>query len=136
MVKRSKPSRRGATTVEFAIVAPVFFTMALGVFEFGRGFMVQQLLTATARQACRYAIIPGRTSAQIESLASSTLSSEGVSGSTTTVLVNDASADASTAKSNDEITVTVTVPVSSITIVPAGGYLTGTLSSQFTMRRE
>jgi Flp pilus assembly protein TadG len=136
MFQCSKTMRKGATAVEFAIVGPIFLTLVFGIFEFGRGFMVQHLLSGAARQACRYAIIPGRSTSAIQSLASNTLTGEGISGSTTTVFVNEGSGDASAAQSNDEITVTISVPVSKISIVPTGGFLTGSLSGQCTMRRE
>ena len=47
------PSRRAATAVEFAVVAPVFFLFVLGFIELGRGYMVQHLMTNAARQGCR-----------------------------------------------------------------------------------
>src|SRR5713226_6267735 len=81
--------RRGATAVEFAMVAPTFFLLALGVFEFGRGFMVVHLLNSTARQTCRMGIIPGKSTAAIQSLAANTLAAEGIKGATTTVYVNN-----------------------------------------------
>ena len=42
-------SRRGVATVEFAIVAPLFFLLVLGCIEFGRALMVQQMLTNASR---------------------------------------------------------------------------------------
>ena len=131
-----KQTRKGATAVEFAMVAPTLFLLALGVFEFGRGFMVQHLLSSTARQACRYGVVPGRSTNAIQSLAASTLTAQGISGTTTAVQVDGTSTDAGSAQSNAEITVIVSVPVSSITVIPAGGYLRGTLTGQCTMRRE
>jgi Flp pilus assembly protein TadG len=51
----NKRSRRGAAAVEFAIVAPVFFLLALGLVEIGRMVMLQQSLTNAAREGCRVA---------------------------------------------------------------------------------
>lgn len=47
--------RRGAAAVEFAIVAPVFFLLALGLVEVGRMVMLQHALTNAAREGCRAA---------------------------------------------------------------------------------
>src|SRR5262245_45030090 len=47
--------RRGAYTVEFAIVAPILFLFVFGIIEFGRLLMVQHALNGAARIACRNA---------------------------------------------------------------------------------
>ncbi len=47
--------RRGATTVELAFVAPIFFVLVFGVVEFGRALMVKQSLTEAARAGARTA---------------------------------------------------------------------------------
>jgi hypothetical protein len=52
------------------------------------------------------------------------------------VEVNDGVGDALTASADSEVTVIVSVPVSAVTWVPGGKYLSGTLSGQFTMRKE
>jgi hypothetical protein len=52
------------------------------------------------------------------------------------VQVNGGSADASTAKAGDKITVSITAPVSSITWLPFTRYLSGNLSGTYTLRRE
>jgi hypothetical protein len=53
-----------------------------------------------------------------------------------TVQVNNAAADCATAQAGDEITVIVSVPVSSVTWVPGGTFLPGTLNAQYTLLRE
>ena len=45
--------RRGATTVEFAVVLPVFLTMVWGMIEFGHAFMTMHVLNAAANSAAR-----------------------------------------------------------------------------------
>src|SRR5579884_3784762 len=52
-MERSPVLRRGATAVEFALVAPVFFMFILGLIELGRGMMVQSLLENAARAGVR-----------------------------------------------------------------------------------
>jgi len=62
--------RRGATAVEFAVIAPAVFMVVFGIFEFGRAFMAEHLLTEIARRACRYAVVapaPNNTNAYITS---------------------------------------------------------------------
>jgi Flp pilus assembly protein TadG len=131
-----RPRRAGVTSLEFAVVAPTLFVILLGIFEVGRGIMVIHELTNAARIGCRVGAIEGTSTSTITAAVTANLSAVGISSDTVTVQVNDGSADASTAKANDEITVKVTVPASNVTWVPGGQYLTGTLSGQYTLRRE
>jgi Flp pilus assembly protein TadG len=54
---RAKCSRSGVATVEFALIAPIFFLLVIGLMEFGRMVMVQQSLTNAAREGCRRAVL-------------------------------------------------------------------------------
>jgi Flp pilus assembly protein TadG len=128
--------RRGTTTAEVAVVSPVAFALVLGLVEIGRALMVMHLLNNAAVAGCRTAIIEGQDTTAVQSEVNSVLSATGISGATTTVTVNDASADASTANSGDEITVQVSVPYSSVSWLPSPSFVTGSLQTQFTMRRE
>lgn len=140
MIIRCQPrrSRRfGVTTVEFAVVAPVFFLFILGLIEVGRAIMVCHQLNHAARTGCRAGVLQGTSTSSIKSTTDTELSEQGVKGGTVTVAVNgSASTDASSAASNDEITVSVTVPVSAITWLPFARFLTGNLSGQYSLRRE
>jgi Flp pilus assembly protein TadG len=50
-------SRLGVASVEFALVAPVFFLLAFGLIELGRMLMIQEALTNAAREGCRTAVL-------------------------------------------------------------------------------
>ena len=50
--------RQGASTVEFAIVAPVFFLVVLSLIQFAGLLMSQNVLTAAAREGGRVASMP------------------------------------------------------------------------------
>jgi Flp pilus assembly protein TadG len=71
--RKARPAdktRRGATVVEFALVAPVMFLLIFGVIEFGRLMMVQQAMTNAAREACREASLATTiNSADVDSVA-------------------------------------------------------------------
>lgn len=54
-VRSRNPERRGATAVEFAVVAPIFFLVVLGIFEFGRMVSLQHAMVNAARVGCRTA---------------------------------------------------------------------------------
>jgi Flp pilus assembly protein TadG len=131
--------RIAAVIVEFAFVAPLMFLFILATFEFGRTFMVLELLREGARIGCRKAIIEGTTSQQIRDSVTGYLSSLGINGDTVGVSVNDQpvnTVEAATQPAYTEMTVQVTVPVATITWVPNPWFTSGTLSAQFTLRRE
>jgi Flp pilus assembly protein TadG len=135
----ARSKRTAATALEFALVGPLFFMIVLGIIEFGRTFMVMELLNEAARRGCRQAIIEGTTSAQIKQAATSFLNNVGINGDTAGVIVNDAPVDSVEAQNMPaytELTVSVTVPVNSVTWVPNGLFPWGNLNGQFTMRRE
>lgn len=137
--RSTRVRRRGASVVEFAFVAPVFFMIVFGLIEIGRACMVSELLTEAARRACRVGVVEGTSYSSIQSTATNFLTSVGISGESANVYINDTLASSSSGVSSQpaytEITVLVTVPASAVTWTPVW-YVTGTLSGQYTMRRE
>lgn len=130
-----RPARRGATAVEFAVVIPVFLFLIFGIAEIGRAYMVTHLLNNAARNGCRTGILSSKANTDITSAVDSALSGK-VSGYTTTVKVNGTVANASTAASGDELTVTVSVSASKVTWLPVAKFLTGSLTGSYALRRE
>lgn len=60
MVRRSLSTRRrGATLVEFALVAPVFLLFVLGIIVGGLGIFRYQEVASLAREGARYASVRG-----------------------------------------------------------------------------
>jgi Flp pilus assembly protein TadG len=130
--------RSGTTTVEFALVAPIFFVMVLGIFEIGRACMVTELLTEAARRACRQGVLEGTGSSTIQTTASNYLTSVGINGETANVYVNDTPAgntNVSGMPAYTEITVVVSVPIGDVTWTPLW-FVSVNLTGQYTMRRE
>ena len=127
--KRAK--RRGAAVVEFAVVAPVLLLFVLGIIEFGRMVMAQQLITNAAREGARIAIVPGSSTSQVTSKVSSYLSTASISGATTTV-----SPDPSAATYGSTVTVTVSLPFSSVAWSPPFFLGSKTLIANCAMRTE
>jgi Flp pilus assembly protein TadG len=50
-------TRRGVSSIEFALVAPVFFLVVFGLIENGRMLMLQHAVTNAAREGCRAAAL-------------------------------------------------------------------------------
>src|SRR5579885_2299253 len=94
--KKPRAGRPGAATVEFAVVAPVFFLLALGIIDVGRGLMVQHLMQNAARQGCRAGILPSNGNAEITAAVTGALQPAGISSESITVTVTTASRTRST----------------------------------------
>lgn len=65
---RNRKNERGATLLEFAIVATVFLTVLFGVVEFGRLFWTHNALRDAARRGTRYATIRKNDAAGIQAV--------------------------------------------------------------------
>ena len=52
-------NERGAALLETAITVPIILLISVGIFEFGRAYQVQQVLTNAAREGARVAVIEG-----------------------------------------------------------------------------
>ena len=127
--------RRGTAAVEFALVAPIFFCLLLGIIEFGRMLMVQQILVNAAREGARASILPGETDAQVTTVVSNYMTASGISGynagpyTTPTLASNPASGTA--------LTVTVSVPCAKVSWLSYSSWFQGqTLSSSVAMMKE
>ncbi|HZT80446.1 MAG TPA: TadE family protein [Gemmataceae bacterium] len=134
--KKPRAGRPGAATVEFAVVAPVFFLLALGIIDVGRGLMVQHLMQNAARQGCRAGILPSNGNAEITAAVTGALQPAGISSESITVTVNDGVKDAKYASTGDDITVAVSVPVASVSWLPGTSYVKGNITAQYTMRKQ
>ena len=124
--------RRGVAATEFAIVAPVFFLMVIGFIEFGRALMVQQVLINASRVGARMASTTGSTTSGVQSAVQTYTTNVAVPGVTVSVTPNPATATAGTA-----ITVTTSVPYSSVSWLASPFFLGGkTLTASSEMRKE
>ncbi|RMG01764.1 MAG: pilus assembly protein [Planctomycetota bacterium] len=128
-----RKQRRGAAVVEFAIVAPVFFLLLLGMIEFGRMIMVQQIITNASREGARVAVLDGTTTDDVVDTVNNYLSSAAINGANITV-DPDPPSDAGY---GEPVTVSVSVPFSQVSWLPSPMFLGGTnLSASTVMRRE
>jgi Flp pilus assembly protein TadG len=128
--------RRGALAVEFTIVSFIFMGLLLGMIELSRALMVRHLLTNAAREGCRTGVIEGKGLSDVTAAVNAKLSAEGITSDSVTVTVDDGSGGMANTMAGDEITVSVSVPVTSVSWLPGLQYLSGNLTSQYTLRRE
>ncbi len=93
--------RTGAAAVEFAIVAPIFFTLVIASLEFGRLNIIRHTADQAAYEAARHAMVPGATAAEARTKAESMLKIVGARDSKITIV----------GPTDDKVTVTVDVPL-------------------------
>jgi Flp pilus assembly protein TadG len=127
-----KIARLGASATEFAIIAPLFFTLIIGILEFGRALMVQQVLINGSRVGARQAITTGATSSDVIAAVEEYTEGVAVPGVDVTVDPNPATATAGTS-----ITVTTSVNFNEVSWLPAPWFMGGiNLSANSVMRKE
>jgi Flp pilus assembly protein TadG len=123
---------RGVAATEFAIVAPVFFLLMIGMIEFSRAMMVQQVLVNASRVGAREAVTVDSTLAGVVATVEDYANGVAVPGVTVGV-----TPDPSTADAGDVITVTTSVPYNNVSWLPAPWFLSGkTLTASSVMRKE
>ena len=131
-------SRRGATTVEFAIVAPIFLLLVFGLIEFGRMMMVQQSLTNAAREGCRTAVLATTVnSSEVEGAVRDYLQSVMSNASNTDEVRVTVPVSLAATASRTELTVEIDVDYSDVSWLPLGYMgLNPTIHASQTCRRE
>lgn len=132
--------------MEMALVLPIFTMLVFGIIEFGRGFMIMQLVTNAAREGCRRAIIDGSTNSDVTNYIKTFMQTSGnVAQSATNVTITvtpaagnpaNPSNSLSSCQSRDLVTVKVEIPFSAVQLITAK-YLAGkTLKGEASMRHE
>ncbi|MHB0960815.1 MAG: TadE/TadG family type IV pilus assembly protein [Pirellulaceae bacterium] len=132
--------RRGVAAVELAIVLPILLLALVGIIEFGRAVMVQQIITNAAREGARRAIIPGAKSSTALSLVNTYLDNTSVHDAGGRVVrvedINGTTLLVENAPTKSPIVVLVSVPYDQVSF-GLGIFLGGTtLSARVTMRKE
>jgi len=131
--RRCPRRRRGATVVEFAVVAPLLFLFVFAMIEFGRMVMVEQILTNAAREGARRAILEQSTATEVETIVSDYLAGSSIPGAT--VAVSPSSFNH--VGFGDPVTVTVSVPYGQVSWLPTPWFLgTTNLKAESVMRGE
>jgi Flp pilus assembly protein TadG len=138
-------NRLAATTVELAIVLPLFMSVTLGIVEFGRAMMVTQIISSAAREGCRIGVIDGTTNEQVATVVKNYMQAAAkVNGSDVNVTITvtpdiankDPGNQLALSNGGDLVTITVSVPMSKVQYI-TGKFLGDTnLMGISTMRHE
>jgi hypothetical protein len=123
-------ARHGATAVEFAITAPVFFLFLLAAFEFGWMNVLRHTADNAAYDAARTAMVPGATADEAKTKANNLLNIIGARGAAVTVT------PAVLSPSTDEVTVDVRIPMNRNGLILPRFTAAKTIHSSSTLRTE
>lgn len=127
-------NRRGASAVEFALVAPLFILFVFGLIEMSRIMMVQQILSEASRSGTRAAIVNGATVESVRDVVQERLDHSMVTVGRSSITVDP---DPSSAPYGASITVSVSVSLGDVSWLPATDFLDSIiLEGTTTMRRE
>ena len=133
MWKKSQICKRGAATVEFAVISPVFILLVLGMIEIGRGLNVQHVLLNAARAGCRVGVVDGATQQDMLDQVAYSLVGSGISNYSVSVSPKPLSS----AAAGDPVTVTLTASYSDVSWVPIPRFLGGaTVTSACSLPHE
>jgi Flp pilus assembly protein TadG len=127
-----QPKNRGVAAVEFAIVAPVFFMLILGIIEIGRAMMVQQVLVNASRVGARQAALMTSTQSGVQSAVTDYANGVGIHGVTVSV-----TPDPATVAAGQSVTVGASIDFASVSWLRTPWIMGGrSLSATSTMRKE
>ncbi|HUS59407.1 MAG TPA: TadE family protein [Planctomycetota bacterium] len=131
--RKNKSTLRAQSVVEFALVLPVLLLIIMGIVEFGRIFMTQQIVVNASREGARTGVLPSSTTSDVQAIVLNFLTSGGLSGPTSVQTTNvGQSVPAGSATS---VNVQYTLSLLSGTIIPGLGD-TINLSHTTVMRHE
>lgn len=147
---RKHPRTRGSSgqsMIEFALVVPMLLVLVFGIVEFGNAWRHYQLITNTAREGARIAVLPSSTATIVDSVVDDRLNGSGLDATQATVTL--AILDfGDPGYSNSADTVTVEYPYDFVFLGPiidlmcagigcsGGSFSSVTLSSTSIMRNE
>lgn len=130
-IRKTRKGEKGQNLVEFALVVPLLLLLVIGIAEFGRAWMTQNIMTGAVREAARIAVVEapggGWNGAAAVARGNQILASAGISA---TVSVPNPG----TQFGDVTATVNYNFPAAIVGFIP--GLDNITLTSTTTMRRE
>lgn len=136
-IRRRLLQRDGTTSVEMALVLPIFLAFVFGSMEFSRLSMVRSQTANAAYEGARFAMVQGSTAADAQQAVTERLGVLGIQGSTTTVRFQDENEGIVPAGQATRVNVQVDVPYGQngyvLPYLPTALY-SSTLTSQVTLR--
>ncbi len=97
-MKSADQRQRGASAVEFAILAPLFVALLFAIVEFGLILYTKGMLTHASREGARFGVVygtPPRGSAEIEAVVRNYLNQSGLTNTASVTVTGVAGASGS-----------------------------------------
>lgn len=102
---KARQRDRGASAVEFALVAPVLILMLLGIISFGHAFHVQSVLSNAARDGVRIMALNDSPSDALDTTVASAAPAANVSPANITVTPSTCAASGTSGPSTATVTI-------------------------------
>jgi Flp pilus assembly protein TadG len=80
-------SERGTALLETALTLPLILLVSVSIFEFGRAYQMEQVLTNAAREGARVAVLPGMDTSTVQTRVRAYLNSGQVPNASTASVV-------------------------------------------------
>jgi len=129
-IGRNHRPRRGATAVEFALAAPIFFLFLLAAFEFGWMNVLRHTADNAAYEAARAAMVPGATAADATAKATGLLNIVGARSPKVTITPSTITT------TTKKVTVAIDIPMSKNGLIIPKFSKSSTLHAESTLRTE
>ncbi len=130
--QRQPARRKGAATVELSICLPLFILILFGSIEASNLIYLRESLCLASYEAARQAVSLDVSKEDIEKRAKQLLASRGITNPTVTL----SPSDFNSTSGGDPVTITVSVPTSSQTLLPKIVYRQRSISAQTTFVKE
>jgi len=129
---RAAAGQRGTALIEFALVLPMLVVLTFLVVDFGRAFMVKNMVTQAAREGARQMAVVGSQD-QAQTMAKTVADAAGLDSSQVSVTI--------TVPGTDQVQVSVSAPFQwlypgLLWYLGIASASTGTLTATCTMRTE
>ena len=116
---RNLKSEKGTALLETALTLPLLLAVAVGIFEFGRAYQTWQVLTNSAREGARVAVLPSGSPSAAQTRAKAYLTSGQLSNAAAaTVAVTAETLDLGGGTTANASRVTVSYPFQFIVLQP------------------
>ena len=130
--RRPAQKRRGVAAVEFAACIPLFVLLTIGAIQTTDAIYLRNSLRVVAYETVRSSVDVGSTNTEALARANEIITARNVQDATVTF----SPSDISTATPGQPITVTVSAPANSNTIMPNWFYDGKTITAKLVMSRE
>jgi Flp pilus assembly protein TadG len=134
-MRRLLTGEQGTALLETAMTLPLLLIVSVGIFEFGRAFQTQQVLTNAAREGARLAVMPGSTDSAVKARVQSYLTAGQLPNTPGIVLNPTSTVSIGGGATANSSLVTVTYPFQFMVLQPVARLVlpTSTLGGAFTL---